>query len=138
MTLLTLQRIHLPDATVGVLTMGTRRWATLEDRGPGEVPDTCVPPALYDLVPHSGPKYPDTYALVGGIVSHLPEPGKKRSAVLVHWGNVVEDTLGCILIGNSLTLQTSGAPAVFNSRLAFSDWLAMMKSNPGPHRLHIT
>jgi len=133
-----LHRIYLANATVGVLAFGGRTLATLEDVGPGEVPNTCVPEGDYELVPHAGPKYPDTFALVGGIVSHQPEPGAKRSAVLFHWGNTTDDTLGCVLLGSSLSLTAAPSPAVFNSRLAFGEWLAWMKKQPGPHRLRIT
>lgn len=132
-----LLRVYLPAATVGVLTMAGRSWATLEDPGPGEVPNTCVPEGDYLLVPHSGPKYADTYALVGGTVSHMPDPAAKRSAVLVHWGNTVEDTKGCILLGTSIALGGIKVPAVFNSRVAFAEWLALMKRETGPVRLHI-
>lgn len=135
--LLELRRIYLADATVGVLTCARERFATLEDVGPGDVPNTCVPEGDYALVRHSGPKYPDTFALLGERVSHMPEPGK-RSAVLFHAGNTVADTLGCILLGTSLALGGIAAPAVFNSRHAFAGWLALMKREPGPHRLHIT
>jgi hypothetical protein len=133
--LLELRRIYLPDATVGVLTCGALRFATLEDAGPGDVPGTCVPEGDYALVKHSGPKYPDTFALLGERVSHVPEPGK-RSAVLVHVGNTIADTSGCILVGTSLSLA-SASPALFNSRAAFVAWLAAMKSHAGPHRLHV-
>jgi hypothetical protein len=134
--LLELRRIYLPDATVGVLTCAGHRFATLEDAGPGDVPNTCVYEGDYALVPHSGPKYPQTWALLSERVSHLPEAGK-RSAILIHTGNTTRDTLGCILVGTSLVFsEARSAPALFNSRVAFARLIELLRSEP-THRLHV-
>ena len=131
-----LQRIYLPDATVGVLMGNGHRFVTLEDADTGDRADSCVREYAYTLVPHSGPKYPDTFALVGGTVSHMPQAGMARSAVLFHWGNTTRDTLGCILVGTSLVF--SPAPTVTGSKDAFAKWLEATKAAPGPHTLTIT
>jgi hypothetical protein len=64
----------------------------------------CVEPGFYFLERHddSGYKYVDTWALVGRDVSHQPEPGVDRSAVLIHPGNLDQHTVGCILLGLTL------------------------------------
>lgn len=132
-----LRRLYLRDATVGVLECGTHRFFTLEDamKGGGLAKDSCVPSGAYDLVKHSGPKYKDTFALVGEQVSHMPEPGKARSAVLFHAGNWVRDTEGCVLLGYGWRLLPE--PMVTESRKAFDAWRALMAINSGPSRLRI-
>jgi hypothetical protein len=95
-----LHRLYLRRATCGVLELEDGFvLATLEDTFKGNGPDSCVPEGSYQLVPHSGPKYRDTWALVGATVSHQPAAGKARSAILFHGGDTVEDTRGCILVG---------------------------------------
>lgn len=50
---------------------------------------SCIPQGLYRCVPHSG-KFKDVWRL-----ENVPN----RTAILIHAGNNVNDTLGCILTG---------------------------------------
>jgi len=113
---LVLHRIYLAPATIGVLEIGNalRLW-TIEDV-PGEGPNHCISPGTYGLEPHHGPMQKDTWALVGPGVSHSPRPGN-RSAILIHSGNTVADSEGCILVGMGVGLTP---PAVYQSRLAMT------------------
>lgn len=76
-----------------------------------------VPPGFYLLEPHNGPKFKDTWALIGENVSHQKEEGVARAAVLLHAGNRDEDSRGCILVGLSRG-ELGGEPAVLQSNAA--------------------
>jgi len=51
---------------------------------------SCVPDGSYPLVAFDSPEHPDTWVLT-------PVPG--RTGILIHVGNKIEDTQGCILPG---------------------------------------
>lgn len=51
---------------------------------------SCVPPGSYECVPHNGRRFRDVWLLKN-------VPG--RSYILIHSGNSIKDTSGCILVG---------------------------------------
>lgn len=110
------------DRTFGQLYDGPHFVCHTMEPGDSDVQAPRVEPGWYGCEPHgwepgSGAKFRSTWALVGRDVSHFPEPGVKRSAVLFHAGNLDHETRGCILVGMSVgTLQ--GEPALFESRAA--------------------
>lgn len=117
-----------PEATLGVLRVGDLELFTLErtwipDPEHGSRPnESCVPDGTYLLVPHSGRKYRDTWALVAPehLVTHQQD-GPGRFGIVLHAGNVARDTDGCVLPGMSRGYDTSGSmpqPAVWDSRTA--------------------
>lgn len=53
---------------------------------------SCIPSGIYDCVPYSGTQYKDVY-----MVKNVPD----RDAILIHQGNWVKNTQGCILPGLS-------------------------------------
>jgi len=59
---------------------------------------SCVPAGAYVLEKHSSEKYGETYALVGGTVSHYEEEGKERYTCLLHGGNTHKAVEGCIAV----------------------------------------
>lgn len=87
---------------------------------------SCIPPGVYDLVPHSTDAHPDTFALVNPDlwVYHFEQDvpryqrGIARTAVLIHPANYVEELRGCIAPGMSRTSTTK--KAVWESRHAFA------------------
>lgn len=122
-------------ATLGFLFAGNLKLATLEEPwtadpdGPGgqkQEPgkyESCVPDGMYNLIPHSG-RFPDVYALVNQALGVYYQPGDipagqkwGRAAVLIHNGNVLQDTVGCILVGR----RHEGFDRVVDSRLALND-----------------
>lgn len=129
-----LHRLYLPRATPGSLVADALVLATLEEVWRGNGPDSCVPEGTYKLVKHSGKKYRDTWALVGGTVSHQPEAGKQRSAILFHAGNTVEDTLGCILPGRRIEFSMNGDARIYESTLAMQALRAHL-ANESEHEL---
>jgi hypothetical protein len=64
---------------------------TLEPMWKGNEPlDSCIPPGSYHCIPHSGDKFTDVWE-VANVAN--------RTAILIHPGNTIADTHGCILVG---------------------------------------
>ena len=52
---------------------------------------------------------------------------KGRSDILIHSGNVVNDTLGCVLVGlTSSSVDYSSSAVIYNSRKAMAVLLALI------------
>ena len=96
-----LQRIRsYTDATLGILTFGTRELFTLERPWKqNEARVSCIPPGHYELERHHTRRFPDHFALLGGTVSHWPSADHPRSAILMHSANRVTQLQGCIAPG---------------------------------------
>ena len=80
---------------------------------------SCVPVGEYDLVQHESARYGNVWALVNRHlgVSHFPEAGVPRSAILIHPANRASELMGCIAPGMELGML-DGEWAVLNSRIA--------------------
>lgn len=106
MTMLTLIRNQVcSERTMGVIEDAPRKIYTLELPYRNNHPFTsCIPPGVYGVVPHYSSSKGKCFKVLG--VPH-------RSEVLIHVGNTVDDTEGCILVG--FTLAPS---AVFQSKKA--------------------
>jgi hypothetical protein len=79
---------------------------------------SCIPGGDYDLVPHLSDKYGDSWAFVGGTVSHYYDDGQsERYACLIHPANYARQLQGCLAIGIGAGVN-NGVPAVWNSRKA--------------------
>src|SRR5580698_6443589 len=107
---LILTRINKPGATFGVLsTEDFPLCVTLELPWNNNVPgESCIPAGTYHCVPHNSLDHPNTWEVTG-------VPG--RSEILIHNGNYLKDTEGCILVA----LQFAGnAPAILTSDLALN------------------
>lgn len=86
---------------------------------------SCIPEGVYQCRPHSGAKYKNVWW-----VENVP----MRSAILIHQGNTIKNTEGCILVGNRLG-TVGGRPAVLNSVTT----LNMLRNTlPDNFTLHIT
>lgn len=133
---LTLHRIYLGDAgTLGVLEIAGQRFWTLEDRAGDFGKGCCVPEGVYTLEPHSGTRFKDTWALVGPGVAHWPTPeAGDREAVLLHVGNTLADTEGCILVGTGMLLDR---PMLLGSRQGFEVLRAILREQSGALTLRI-
>jgi len=118
MNLQIIRHAYLPDATLGRLIVGPLVLWTLEEGwrrdpdGPGgqkrdgALRESCVEDGEYDLVPHSGSKHRNVWALVNPKLGvwHWQEDipaGQKwgRFAVLIHVANSIADIEGCVGVG---------------------------------------
>lgn len=128
MEIITLERFaYTPWGTFGRLVYGDFRAFTVERPWVNnEVRKSCVPEGMYDLQWYNSPKFGPTWALVGDSVSLFPEAGKKRSAILIHVGNTMDDLLGCISPGATLG-TVNGKWAVLSSGPTLKKFLAITK-----------
>jgi hypothetical protein len=82
--------------TFGVLVKeGIPICVTCEDPwNDNKVGISCIPEGAYSVLPHSGEKYKNVWRL-------REVPG--RSDILIHNGNSIADTRGCILVGKGFS-----------------------------------
>lgn len=104
--------------TFGVLRHGDVPFAlTLEppwkNNAPGE---SCIPAGRYECVRVRSPKFGNTFEVTG-------VPG--RTHVLFHKGNTIEDTEGCILIGEEFS-GTFDRPRIASSERGFLELLSLL------------
>lgn len=87
---------YTQNGTFGVLLDGDMPLVlTLEDPWNNNQRNiSCVPPGSYKATPHNGTKYKNTW-----ILNDVPN----RSAILIHVGNSILDTEGCVLVGKGLS-----------------------------------
>ena len=83
-----------PDHVAGLLKFGDNLelslWTLECPWRDNQIFVSCVPDGSYPLVAFDSPDHPDCWVLT-------PVPG--RTGILIHVGNEVADTQGCILIG---------------------------------------
>lgn len=93
---LILSRFYSGKCTLGVITDEQNEIIcyTLENPWEDNARNvSCIPDGDYEVVPYSSAKYPHSFEIID-------VPG--RDAILIHHGNTIKDTLGCILVGESL------------------------------------
>jgi hypothetical protein len=113
MTGLLLQRGPSSEAgTFGILFMeGIPLCVTCEDPWHNNITGaSCIPVGKYECVKHNGTKYSNVWKLLG--VPH-------RDFILIHNGNTINDTKGCILVGKSFG-ATDGLPSITDSRITLN------------------
>lgn len=130
-------RLHLvryarPKQTLGMLYLYRdrqvqRQWVTTElPWNANRVRRSCIPPApgraiTYDVEPHRSPRFGDTL-WVRGVTG--------RSEILLHAGNYVSDTVGCILVGKGFDdLNSDGITDITASQVSVSH-LTQLVDNP--------
>ena len=79
---------------------------------------SCIPSGTYLVKRHISPKFGQCFKI---------QDVKGRSDILIHSGNVVNDTLGCVLVGlTSGTVNDSDTAMVYSSRKAMAVLLALI------------
>lgn len=67
---------------------------------------SCIPPGVYGCIPHDTPAHPNVWE-----ITNVPN----RQAILIHSGNTLADTKGCVLAGlNKTILGVSSSKAAIN------------------------
>ena len=80
---------------------------------------SCIPTGTYLVKHHVSPKFGQCFKV---------QDVKGRSDILIHSGNVVADTLGCILVGlTSGSVDDSSSAMICNSRKAMAVLLALIE-----------
>lgn len=102
--------------TFGILSLnGMPLCVTCEDPWNDNKPQiSCIPPGKYACGKFNGARFKNVWEV-------RSVPG--RSAILIHAGNTMEDTQGCILVGESFG-TLNGLPSVKNSAAT----LAMLRA----------
>lgn len=80
---------------------------------------SCIPTGVYDCVKFNGSKYKNVWQVL-----NVPN----RDAILIHNGNDIRDTQGCILVGQGF-FQYEGNPAITNSRATLDLLRATLPDN---------
>lgn len=114
----TLERTYSSDAgTFGKLMLGDEMLCyTLERLWQGNKSnESCIPEGVYKCIPHNGEHFKQVWEVTGV---------KDRKAILIHAGNTLKDTHGCILVG--LSLVENG---VTQSQLAIKKLRHFLPSN---------
>ena len=86
---------HTDEATYGVMSFkGEAPFVVTLERPwkDNERNVSCIPPNFYSCAKFSSESHPNTYEVL-----NVPD----RSAILFHPGNTVDDSAGCILVGES-------------------------------------
>lgn len=118
MNLLLARRPRLPDCTLGDLSVdGRPECVTLELPIKDGLPGSAIPDGAYPIVLAPSPKFmasKDNFVL--RYAHHMPHIIRipMRTLIMLHWGNLVSDTDGCVLVG-----QRAETNVIVNSRLAF-------------------
>jgi len=116
-----LLRVEESDqGTIGVMLVdGVAFCCTLEPPDKDNQSNiSCIPPGAYVAMRVDSPKYGNTFE-----ITNVPN----RSHVLIHAGNVVKHTKGCILLGQYFG-KLKGDRAVLNSGATFKAFLAKMEN----------
>lgn len=80
---------------------------------------SCIPTGTYIVKPHVSPKFGQCFKIHNVM---------GRSDILIHSGNVVNDTQGCILVGLTSGSVDDGITAmIYNSRKAMAVLLALIE-----------
>lgn len=78
---------------------------------------SCIPPGMYNCERYSSKKYPNTWEI---------RNVRNRSNILIHAGNTIEHTLGCILLAEHYG-KLKGQLAVLNSGNTFKKFQEITK-----------
>lgn len=123
------------DTTLGLLSVeGEPVCWTLEDAWrANRISVSCIPDGSYELVPHDSEHFHSVWRVtVGG----KDVPG--RTGILIHAGNSVDDTLGCILVGARWMQDGLARARISDSQHALERLRVLLRRADGQqHELHI-
>lgn len=121
MKTITLKRVTPsgPDGVFGVLIADNIPFAVTVERPwvDNQKQVSCIPDGTYMCRRVSSPKFGDTFEITGV---------DNRSHVLFHKGNTIDDSHGCILVGEQFE-KISGAPGIAMSGKGYGEFMGMLK-----------
>lgn len=79
---------------------------------------SCIPAGLYIAKRVVSPSHGDVFEVTG-------VPG--RSHILLHAGNIDDDSEGCILLGESFSYWRDGSCCILSSKDALKEFMQLMK-----------
>lgn len=100
--------------TAGKLSVNGEAFCFTLERGPSDPQFPCIPSGKYAILLQYSPHF-------ARLMPHLQDvPG--RTEILIHWGNLVSDSEGCILVGDGFSSEPVAAGEFFldNTRNAFA------------------
>lgn len=73
---------------------------------------SCIPSGRYQAIKRNSPKFGDHFQILDV---------KKRNFILIHFGNFIEQSKGCILVGTSLSdIDIDGLLDIQSSKIAMA------------------
>ena len=121
MKTITLKRVSTsgPDGVFGVLIADNIPFAVTLERPwrDNQRQVSCIPDGSYACRRVSSPKFGDTFEVTGV---------ENRSHVLFHKGNTVDDSQGCILIGEQFE-PINGKPGIAMSGKGYGEFMEMLR-----------
>lgn len=118
MALIKVERfLHHPDCEIGrVYINGEYFCFSIEDatRTTKIKGETCIPPGVYPLATRFSPRFSKEYKHDMIWVQNVPG----FEFILIHWGNTISDTEGCLIIGDKIGVVKQ-KDAVLNSRATY-------------------
>ena len=118
------------QGTIGVLKIDKEVFSfCLEPADRLNAPDiSCIPTGQYMCQRIKSPKFGETFA-----ITDVPN----RTNILFHAGNTKDDTLGCVILGQTVG-KLKGQRAVLNSGATFKEFLHIMDDDQTFHLTIIT
>jgi hypothetical protein len=133
---------YTPEGTLGRMRLGEFACHTLEcpwlDEGgrAGKPFDSCIPDGLYRLGPYTRANGTPALVLINetlGVFEHLVDRlfDTDRYGALIHAGNWLKDTQGCILVGDRRLIDVQRRQMVTNSKASLEFLLEAYAALPG-------
>ena len=80
---------------------------------------SCIPSGTYECQRVNTPKHGEVFQVI-----NVPD----RDSILIHKGNIDEDSQGCILVGENFAYNIkNGQPGVSSSGAAFDEFMGKLK-----------
>ena len=110
--ILILKRHYTTNYTMGILTVNNNLFFTLEPPHRNNKRNiSCIPEAEYIITKYNSNKFKNCFKV---------NDVKDRSDILIHSGNTIENTSGCILIGNGINVDDNNFVRLTDSKKALN------------------
>lgn len=125
---LNIKRLHfLEDCIIGELTVSGKKFFTLERAWHGNRQNiSCIPEGEYAFTPHGWEENSTKKFKKVWHIQNVP----MRSYILIHAGNSISNTMGCILVGKGVNIR-DGYGALLDSKGAIDEMREIIGRNSG-------